>query len=304
MNERNISNAILRADLHMHSEYSPDGELKTGELLNECKQHDLSIISITDHNVVGGIAGAVKDAVGAGIKVIPGIEIDCIYKGTDLHVLGYNINWKSNDFIRLEKDVAARIMAAFTSMTYNLSNVGIDVDPSAVLSLSGGRLPTAELIAEYLLGSAQYENLEKLDPYRIGGNRSDMPYLNFYLDFFAQGKPAYVRIDFMDFAEAIEMIVQNGGTPIVAHPGHNLKGREETVIELLDQGAHGLEVFNNYHTAGQIDFFADVALKRNVLMTCGSDFHGKNKPTIRVGQYKLHERYKGYLIQSVEELLC
>jgi len=58
-----------------------------------------------------------------------------------------------------------------------------------------------------------------------GGKRSDMPYINFYLDYFAQGKPAFVPIQYMSFRHAVEMIKDNGGIPIVAHPGLNLKGK-------------------------------------------------------------------------------
>jgi 3',5'-nucleoside bisphosphate phosphatase len=55
-------------------------------------------------------------------------------------------------------------------------------------------------------------------PYMAGGQRSDMPYLNFYHDFFAQGKPTYVNIDYIDFHEAIDLVRNNGGIPIIAHP--------------------------------------------------------------------------------------
>jgi predicted metal-dependent phosphoesterase TrpH len=159
-------------------------------------------------------------------------------------------------------------------------------------------------MAEVLLADDQYASNKKLLPYRLGGQRSDMPFLNFYLDFFAQGKPAYVKINYMDFTEAISLIKRNGGIPVVAHPGHNLKGQEGIVKELLDLGAEGLEVFNNYHNEKQIDFFTDIAVRRKILITCGSDFHGKTKPLIRVGKYRLPERYEGYLRESVEELLC
>jgi hypothetical protein len=131
-----------------------------------------------------------------------------------------------------------------------------------------------------------------------------MPYLNFYIDFFAQGSPAYVKIEFMDFTDAIDLIKKNSGIPVVAHPGHNLKGREEVVVELLKKGAEGLEAFNNYHTEKQIEYFAGVAIKHKVLLTCGSDFHGKTKPLIKVGSFRTIERYEAYARESVEELLC
>jgi hypothetical protein len=292
------------ADLHMHSEYSPDGELKIDAILNACKDKGLTIISITDHNLVKGIPEALSMAPEKNITVIPGVEIDCVYKGIDLHVLGYRIKWESKDFNRLEEQVSHKLMDSFSAMIKNLHSLGIAIEADDVLTKAEGRIPSAELIAEVLLGNDKYREIEKMAPYRQGGERSDMPYINFYLDFFAQGRPAYVKIDFMDYADAISLIKNNGGIPVVAHPGNNLKGREEIIVDLLRHGAEGVETFSNYHSDAQIRFFAGVALKHKVLMTCGSDFHGKNKPLIRVGEYRMLEQYDGYVTESVEELLC
>ena len=129
-----------------------------------------------------------------------------------------------------------------------------------------------------------------------------MPYINFYHDFFAQGKPAHVKINYMDFRDAIELVRSNGGIPIIAHPGINLRGKEEIINELLDNGAKGIEVFNNYHDSNQIEYFANLTLQRNVLMTCGSDFHGKNKPLIDIGKYRIDEKYQDYLLKNITRL--
>src|SRR5512138_2462711 len=111
---------MLRADLHIHTEYSPDGEFRTKQILQDALEENLNILSITDHNTVKGISPALKDAAGSGIKIIPGIEVDCVFKGIDLHVLGYNINWKSSDFAILEKQVGEKMMNAFSLMIENL----------------------------------------------------------------------------------------------------------------------------------------------------------------------------------------
>jgi predicted metal-dependent phosphoesterase TrpH len=94
----------------------------------------------------------------------------------------------------------------------------------------------------------------------------------------------------------------NGGIPIVAHPGLNLKGKEDLVTELIGKGAEGLEVFNNYHELNQIEYFADLVMKDKLLMTCGSDFHGKNKPLIEIGKYIYDNRYDDYLQNCVNQI--
>jgi predicted metal-dependent phosphoesterase TrpH len=293
---------MLNTDLHMHSVYSLDGEIDPGTLVELCKKAELTTISITDHNLVTGVSEALAFGARAGIRVIPGIEIDCQFRGIDLHVLGYHINWTDDDFGILEESIRDRILERFPVMIDKLSGAGIEVSLDEVLQKAGGNLPSGELIAEVLLGNPRYRGNKKLDAYRTGGPRSDMPYINFYLDFFAQGKPAYVKIDYMEYGEAIDLIRRNQGVPVVAHPGLNLKGREEVVEELLDHGAAGLEVFNNYHTEEQIFYFAEVAEARKVLMTCGSDFHGKTKPLIRPGSFRRVRKFEGYVEESVNTL--
>jgi predicted metal-dependent phosphoesterase TrpH len=294
---------MISADLHMHSAYSLDGELLPLEILQISKQQGLSVISITDHNLVSGVPEALEASGAYGIRVIPGIEIDCNYKGTDLHVLGYHINHLSKDFVTLEKQIAEGIMNAFDAMAKNLHRLGIPVDADEVIAEAHGKLPSGELIAEVLLNHVKYNNIADLDPYRPGGSRSDMPMLNFYLDFFAQGKPAYVKIDYMDYTEAIDLIKRNGGISVIAHPGHNFRGREEAVADLIKLGAEGIEVFNNYHSPEQMRNLAEMAIGHNVLITCGSDFHGKTKPVIGVGQYGMLDEYEGYLQDSLNRLL-
>lgn len=293
---------MYQTDLHIHSRFSSDGEFAIGEIINKCALQQVRTFSVTDHDSVKGIAEAVTLAGQSDLDFIPGIEIDCNYEGIDLHVLGYRIDWTSDDFAFLEKDLSAKVMDSFTGMIDNLLRLGFKVDADAVLKKANGMLPTGELIAEVMLSDEKYDS-PLLNPYRQGGERSDMPYINFYLDYFAQGKPAFVPIRYMTYGEAIEMIKDNGGIPIVAHPGLNLKGKEVIIEKLLDQGAEGLEAFNNYHTSQQIDYFATEALKRNCLMTCGSDFHGKTKPLIQIGQFRFDSRYEAYLDQSIRQLL-
>lgn len=292
---------MSKADLHIHSKYSNDGEFEIKDIIERCKKCSVDIFAISDHNSTRSLDEAAELTEKDRIFFIPAIEIDCRYKGIDLHLLGYNINWRSSDFTALENDVFKKVDNSISVMIDNLSKLGIDVDISRIREKANGGLPSGELIAEVLLEDEIYKN-DLLLPYMKGGARSDMPYLNFYMDFFAQGKPAYVKIDYMNYENAVELIKSNGGTPIVAHPGLNFKGRMDLVDELLDLGAEGLEIFNNYHTDEQIDYLAAIAIQRDTIMTCGSDFHGKTKPTIEIGTYRFNNMYEDYLADSIRTL--
>ena len=76
-------------DLHIHSGYSSDGELPVAAIVGLCAARGLDAFSLTDHNSVRGVGEAARLARERGIGFVPGIEIDCNYRGTDLHLLGY-----------------------------------------------------------------------------------------------------------------------------------------------------------------------------------------------------------------------
>ena len=288
-------------DLHIHSGYSSDGEFPVAAIVDMCSARGLDAFSLTDHNSVRGVGEAARLARERGIGFVPGIEIDCNYRGPDLHLLGYGIDWKSPDFRALEETVAAKVMASFGETVGKLRRLGFAVDEQAVLAAAAGKLPTMELIAEVMLSDAACDT-PLLAPYREGGVRGDMPYINFYLDFGAQGRPAFVPMEYMNFRDAVELVRDNGGVPVVAHPGLNLRGRERIVEKLLERGAEGLEVFNNYHDDRQIAYFAPLVRRRGALMTCGSDFHGKTKPLIHVGRFGCDARWESSLADSVARL--
>jgi len=294
----------MKADLHIHSKYSNDGELGIPQIIKKCRESGIDTFTISDHNSVEGSREASRLTAGIqGINFIPGIEIDCNYRETDLHLLGFHIDLTKHDFDILEKSVAQKHMDAIPQMISNLKREGMEIDRVKLMEKSEGKVPSAELIAELLLADPDQHSNPKLKPYLPGGERSDMPLINFYLDFFAQGKPAYVKIDHLDFKDALALVQDNGGIPIVAHPGLNLEGREEIANELMDQGAMGMEVFNNYHNTKQAYYFAGLTRKRGALMTCGSDFHGKTKPRISIGRYGFLESYRGYLERSLSKIV-
>jgi len=177
----------LKADLHMHSIHSNDGEHHVSHIIELCIEGGVDTFSVTDHNCVGGSREAAqllqdKEA----INFIPGIEIDCNYRGMDLHLLGYQVDLESADFDRLESDVRQRHMDAIPLMIRNLERLGIHMDRDELMQISGDEPPSAELFAELLLQKPEQQSNPRLKPYFPGGERSDMPLINFYLDFFAQ----------------------------------------------------------------------------------------------------------------------
>ena len=82
-------------DLHVHSTYS-DGTYTPEELILLAKKANLVAISLTDHDTISGIESAILAGEKYQIQVIPGIELSAKYKDKDIHILGYQIDYKSS----------------------------------------------------------------------------------------------------------------------------------------------------------------------------------------------------------------
>jgi hypothetical protein len=53
--------------------------------------------------------------------------------------------------------------------------------------------------------------------------------------------------------------------------------------QLIDVGLQGIEVFHSEHSAADTAEYVDLAQRFDLIPTGGSDFHGDNKPGIRLG---------------------
>lgn len=271
-------------DLHMHSKYSDDGEYTPSQLVEMCHDKGIHIMAIADHNSVKAIDEAKGKADVLGMQYIPAVEIDCTYEGINLHVVGYGIDYKHEDFVKLEDNVLNQELACSMKKLELTNKLGFKVTQEDLDQLSSNGVYTGEMFGEVLLNKEEYKDHELLKPYRFGGERSDNPYVNFYWDYYAQGKPCYTEIVYPSLKETIDLIHRHGGKAVLAHPGNNLKGKFEVFDEMMKLGFDGVEAFSNYHTSETVDYFYDKGKEYGIMTTCGSDFHGKTKPAIELGE--------------------
>ena len=277
-------------DLHMHSRYSEDGEFTPFELVRQCDKKGIRIMSVTDHNCAKANDEAAETAKKNGITYIPGIEIDCIFRDTNFHLLGYGIDFWSSDFGDIEKKIGSQSLQASLERLAATQKLGFGhVAEKDMRTLAKGSYWegswTGEMFAEVLLAMPEYTDHPLLKPYRPGGERSDNPYVNFYWDYYYQGKPCYAKIEYPAMEEMIDVIHRNHGAAVLAHPAVNLRGKEPLLADLLKLGIDGIEAFSSYHSQEQAEYYYHTAQERNLFVTCGSDYHGKTKPSIGIGQH-------------------
>lgn len=268
-------------DLHIHSAYSDDGEFSIRNIMEQCKAANITYVSITDHNTVRGIPDAISLGAQMGIQVIPGVELDCVHMGRNLHLLGYNFDYTHPTFIEIERQIVEQEKNAAEQKIELIKKVtGIPLRSQEVLAAAVNGIVTGELIAEILLEKEDARQYQVLLPYLSGGVRDDNPYVNFYWDYFAPGKPANVPIQYISLDEANSFLHETGGITVLAHPGQSLPGEYEFLQQVMSVGIDGVEAYSSYHKSTESKYFADMAQQKKWLFTCGSDFHGKIKPSI------------------------
>ena len=274
-------------DLHMHSKQSDDGEFSPAGLAAKCREAGVAIMSLTDHNTVSGTDEAAAACRREGIRFIPGIEIDCSFRGVDFHVLGYGMDHRRPAFEAIEKDIAGKFAASSEIMLEKVRALGFDVRRERLDEITADcywkNRYYPEAFAEALLSDPRYADSALLHPFRPGQSRGDNPYFRMYQDWFAQGKCCFAPMEYPPMEEIIGVIHSAGGLAVLAHPGNNLKGHYELLPEICDMGLDGLEAFSSYHSADETAYFYEEAKRRGLAVSCGSDFHGKVKPRIGLG---------------------
>ncbi|WP_353096018.1 hypothetical protein [Tissierella praeacuta] len=191
-------------------------------------------------------------------------------------------------------DILKKEQDASSKRIHLVQDLGIHFEIEKVLDFSIEGVVTGEMIAEIAIEDKRNQNNLLLEPYRKNGKRSDNPYVNFYWDFCSQGKPAYVPVQFIGLNEAIQLIRKARGIAVLAHPGINI-GQDQKILEgIVACGVDGIEVYSSYHDEKMVAFYNKQAEKFHLLKTMGRDFHGKTKPTIKLGSMSCHEEMDIY----------
>lgn len=269
-------------DLHLHSAVSSDGEISPRGLAELCRQEKLDLVSLTDHNSVAGVNEFMWRSAQLGVRAISGIELDCMLEDLHLHILGYGIDIANAAFVDIEASVLQMMQQASQHQMDAVTRLGICFDRDAVTAKAHNGVITPETIAESVLTNQVNWTHPLICPL-LNGELSKRPLVNFYWTLCAPGKPAYVPVQYISAARAIGIIHAANGLAVLAHPGANV-GTDENLAEMvLSLPLDGIEVFSSYHDEKTTVFYQALAKKHGFLLTGGSDFHGRIKPDIRLG---------------------
>ncbi len=254
-------------DLHLHTNAS-DGLFTPTEVVEHAIRIGLAAIAITDHDSVDGfkVAKAVTDD--ELLEVLPGVELSCYYKGSDVHVLGYLIDYNNPEFARKIGAFRQERYERGEAMVAKLNDLGINLSMETVKLIAGNSAVGRPHLADALVRE------EFVQTYDEAFAR--------YLGYHA---PAYVPKPVLTPEQGIDLLHLVRGVAVLAHPG-TLK-HDEYIPDLVDMGLDGIEAYHSLHDKSAVQRYKNFAKKYGVIFTGGSDCHGPRKGKVLMGTQKV-----------------
>jgi len=256
---------VSEIDLHIHSTAS-DGRLSPEEVVRQSVKHGLTIIALTDHDTVDGIAPALEAARAfPKLRVIPGVELSTDVPQGEVHVLGYFIDHTSQRLRATLGRMRNSRQERAQEMIAKLRGLGIHIEWQRVREIAGSGSVGRPHLAQAMLEKGYIASFKEA-----------------FTNYIGRGGPAYAERKKKTPVEAVELILGARGLPVLAHPFTG--GDPEAIIATLKAaGLAGIEAYYNGYTVEEISRLISLADRYNLIVTGGSDYHGIDSTETMIG---------------------
>ncbi|MBR6301942.1 PHP domain-containing protein [bacterium] len=264
-----------KTDLHIHTYYS-DGVFSPEKIVDTAVDVGLDAIAITDHDNILAYDVAQKhikeNHLEDKIEVIRGIEVNTLYKNYEVHILGYLMDVENKDFkdlIKTQQQARIKQTKEILSLLSKKEGIRIKFDDVKKLVAEGGSIGRPH-IARAITNAGGTTNI-----------------MDAYAKYIHDDSPVYVQRKTVSPFDAVEIIYDAGGIPVIAHP-HDIDIAESLIKELMTCGLRGVEAYHRKHSPACVEYFSSIAEKLGLIVTGGSDFH---TPNIMNGQIILGKNF-------------
>ncbi len=263
----------MKSDFHIHTYFS-DGVYSPEKIVDTALDVGLEVIALTDHdNVLSyDVAQDYIKKNNKKLEVIRGVEINTLYKNYEVHILGYLMDTENSEFknlLKTQQNARVEQVHAIIDLLARKENIKIkfeDIEKQVAPGGSIGRPHIAKAITN------------------AGGTSS---VIEAYAKYIHDNSPVYVPRKTVTPQDAVEIIYDAGGIPVIAHP-HDIDIAEELVKELMTHGLRGIEAYHRKHSPACVEYFSSMAESLGLIVTGGSDFHA---PNIMNGQIILGKNF-------------
>ena len=282
---------MKKADFHVHTNYS-DGVFSPEKIVDTALDAGLEAIALTDHDNILSYDVAQKYLQSIGkqdqLEIIQGIEVNTLYKNYEVHILGYFMNPNDDDFkalIKNQQDARVKQTLEIIDLLDKKEGIKISFDSILAQVAEGGSIGRPH-IAKAITSA--------------GGTSSVIEAYNKYIN---DNSPVYVQRKTVSPQDAVEIIYDAGGIPVIAHP-HDIDIAETLIKDLMTYGLRGIEAYHRKHSPAVVEYFSSMAEKFGLIVTGGSDFHAPSMVNgqILLGKHFIPEWIYDKLIQEKKRL--
>jgi predicted metal-dependent phosphoesterase TrpH len=305
-------------DFHTHSNIS-DGDLSPDVLVKEAVKQGLTALALTDHDTIKGLESAKIAAKEENFHFIPGIEVNINWTreksthdvphgapglgpGGEFHLLGLGINSPTPAFISAVEGLARRREVRNREILDRMVEL-------SMIAPSGQQEAWDELLTIAGRGSVFKEEGNSLGRPHFAAlliKRKIVKNINqAFARYLGVGKPLYVPKEGLVFEEAVSLIRESGGIPVLAHPISLFVawGRLPDLIKTLkDMGLMGLEAWHPTARPGSCRRLEALAKSLSLYVTEGSDYHGSIRPDRKLGYSSRGRKIDDSLLDAIPEL--
>lgn len=255
----------MKADLHIHTNYS-DGVFSPEKVINAAIDADLDVIALTDHdntlsfNIAQDYIKQLEQQGKRTIKVIQGIEVNTIYKSFEIHILGYFMDVENSDFknlIKIQQQARVKQTKEIIHLLHKKEGIKVKFEDIKKQVAEGGSIGRPHIAKAITAVSGISSVIEA------------------YAKYINDSSPVYVQRKTVSPHDAVEIIYDAGGIPVIAHP-HDLENAQELIQELMNYGLRGIEAYHRKHSPAIVEYFSSMAERLGLIVTGGSDFHAPN----------------------------
>lgn len=270
----------VTVDFHVHSTAS-DGTESPGDIVRTAAARGFAALALTDHDNVDGIAEFVSEGRRLGLRVVPGIElsVDPGLGFDRFHLLGLGVDPADAAL----KAFLARVLEGRNErnkrIVSNFARLGIRLGDDIGGYAHGDVLARphfANWLVDHGLASSPAEAFAR---YLLPDSPIETR--------------CYERRYRPSPEEAFAVVHGAGGLCVMAHPrcwrrewacgGCDFDVAAEGLAALKERGLDGVEALYQANLPEENVEFTRIAARLGLMATAGSDFHGRNKPSIALG---------------------
>lgn len=279
----------MKLDFHVHSTAS-DGTLAPAQIAQRAAKRGFSAIALTDHDNCDGIAEflscecpppddgapqvAVKRFAGIELSIEPGEGFD------KFHLLGLGIDPSDKTLRSFLSRILEGRNERNAAIIENFGRIGIHIPKDEIASYAHGDVLARPHFAKWLADHGFAADIKSA-----------------FAQYLLPDSPKETRCYEERFHppqdEAFQTIHGAGGICIMAHPKYwrrewrigpvDYDAARSELLRLKDAGLDGLESLYQANYPREDVAWTILAERTGLLKSAGSDFHGDNKPDIKLG---------------------